>query len=131
VQPQNKEGQERVAKELSELDDLAKAKENEDKDKASKQEKPSKSRLALRPNIAPVFYGSLKGGSAVDPQFSDNTAKGETTMAYGLDLAYAVSERVKLRTGIGQVNMSYNNHNVAFKSSPQAMDLQAVHGNAV
>lgn len=81
------------------------------------------SKIAIRPNVAPIYYSSMNGGSAVDPKFADNKAQGEVTMSYGIDISYAVSDRIRIRSGINKVNMSYNTKGIAFTSSSQASSL--------
>lgn len=110
------------------FDDIAKnEKETADEKQVSKTEKK---RLSLRPNIAPVYYSSLSGGSAIDPKFSDNSAQGEVTMAYGIDVSYAVSDRLKVRSGISKVNMNYKTMGIAFTSSTQTHNLKGLSYNS-
>ncbi len=92
-------------------------------------EQDNSGRLSIRPNVAPIFYGSLDGGSAVDPKFANNSVQSEVTMAYGIDVAYAVSKRFKVRAGVSRVNMSYSTQDIAFSSAPQAATLMGVKHN--
>lgn len=106
------------------------AKNPDQTDKTIKEENGKGTKFALRPNISPIYYNSLSGGSAIDPKFSNNKAEGEVTMSYGIDVSYAISKRVKIRSGISKVNMSYNTKNIAFTSSPQAKSLNGFRKNA-
>lgn len=105
-------------------DDIAK---NEDEDNLNlKQTHEGQKRLALRPNIAPIYYNSLTGGSALDPGFSDNKSEGEVTMSFGVDVAYAVSERFKIRSGINKINMSYNTMGIAYTVNTQSRNIKGL-----
>ncbi|HLS29911.1 MAG TPA: hypothetical protein VK021_03570 [Flavobacteriaceae bacterium] len=86
-------------------------------------------RFAIRPNVAPIYYNSMKGGSAVDPSFAGNKSEGEVTMSYGIDVSYAVSKRVKVRTGVSKVNMSYNTPDIAYIASSGSQGLKSVRNN--
>lgn len=104
------------------FDEIAKNQKEDSDDEAEKL----KNRFSIRPNIAPIYYNSMTGGSATDPKFANNKTTGDYTMAAGIDFAYAVSKRLKVRTGIGMVNVSYNTHDIAFTSSASAVALQGI-----
>lgn len=80
-------------------------------------------RFSITPTAGAVYYDNLGSGSAIDAQFSNNRGSGEVSMAYGINLAYQVSEKIKIRTGISKVNLSHNTQDVSFAS--------AVNSNAV
>ncbi len=109
--------------EQSLLEEIAKSTEKEE------TKEKIQNRMAITPNVAPVYYNSLSGGSAVDPILSDNKSSGEVTMAYGIGFSYAVNEKIKVRTGISKINMSYNTADVAFTSSAQGKSLKGVENN--
>src|SRR5699024_2296471 len=85
--------------------------------------------LRLRPNLAPIYYNSMSGGSPIDPKFANNSSECEVTMAYGINVAYVVSDRLQIRSGISRVNMSYNTQDIAFASTVQASSLQGLTSN--
>ena len=104
--------------------------ELENPNKSEKTTEKLKNRMAITPNISPIYYNSLKGGSAVDPMLSGNKAEGEITMAYGIDFSYAVSKKLKVRTGVSKINMSYNTSDIVFTSaSSQGKTLKGVENN--
>lgn len=112
-------------KKKSLLDEIAKVEEN----KEEKTTKKLKNRWAINPNFSPIYYSSLSGGSAVDPILSDHKTEGEITMSYGIDFSYAVNEKLKVRTGISKINMSYHTADVAFSASSQGKTLKGVENN--
>ncbi len=107
----------RIAQEKSEL----KIQNKSATDKAGK--------IAIRPNIGAIYYSSMDGGSAIDSRFSDNSSQGEVTLAYGVNLSYSISNRLKIRSGINKVNMSYSTQGIAFTSSLQAVELSGLSHN--
>lgn len=110
-------------KEPNALEEIAEQ-ENNTAEENNKENKP-KNRFSLRPHIAPIYYGSISSGSAIDPEFKNNNNRGETTLAYGIDIAYALSDRVKIRTGISRVKMAYETKDVGYTAAPQ-MEALAV-----
>ncbi|WP_121666017.1 hypothetical protein [Mesonia aquimarina] len=103
-------------------------------EEATKEEqKTSEEKLtkwAVKPNVSPIYYGSLSGGNTIDSQFNNNSSSGEVTMAYGVNFAYALSEKINIRSGVSRVNMSYNTNDIVFTSSVSAMNLQGLRKNS-
>jgi len=69
-------------------------------------------RWAISPNIAPVYYNSFGNGSQFHDQFVNNKKTGETNTSYGITVGYAINKDFRIRTGIHQVNLSYDTDNV-------------------
>lgn len=91
--------------ELDRLEELLK-KENTTNSKSN--------RWQLSSNVAPIFMGSLSSGSALGNQFANNQRNYETTMSYGVGFQYALNDKLILRTGINNVQLSYNTQDVLF-----------------
>ena len=103
----------------------------ENNDEKEDDETESFARWNIRPNVSPVYYGNLNdSGSPIDPQFSNNNASGEVSMAYGVNFAYAVSKKLKVRTGVSRVKLNYSTNDVAFTSSVEPVSLSGVNSNA-
>ncbi len=62
---------------------------------------------------APVFYGDF-GGSGIDPQFSDNSKSRNANLSYGVQVSYAVNDKLKIRSGVSNVDLSYSTNDIAF-----------------
>ena len=56
----------------------------------------------VTPNFGPVYYNSLGGGSAIDPAFADNSQSGEVNFSYGVQVSYAINDRLSLAHWIEQ-----------------------------
>lgn len=72
------------------------------------------SRWSGGPNVAPVYFNAMGEGSPIDPGFSPNAKSGSTTMSYGLSIAYAVTKKLRVRSGIHKTEYGYNTNNVGF-----------------
>ena len=62
---------------------------------------------------APVFYSDF-GGSGIDPQFNDNSKTRNANLSYGVQVSYAINDKLKIRSGISNVDLSYNTNDIAF-----------------
>src|SRR5680860_1265357 len=70
-------------------------------------EEPS-SRWSAGPNVAPVYFNAMGEGSPIDPGFSPNAKSGSTNLSYGVSIAYAVTEKLSVRSGIHKAEYGYN-----------------------
>lgn len=80
----------------------------------------------VSPFLAPVFYGGFGSQNAIDASLAQNESNSETTMTYGLNFSFKVSDRIKIRSGIGQISMAYNTNNIAFMTSVKPNSLANV-----
>ena len=77
---------------------------------------------------APVFYGDF-GGSGLDPTFSDNAKSSDVNFSYGVQVSYAVNPKLKVRTGVSNVDLSYNTDGIAFVATPNARRITGINYN--
>lgn len=80
----------------------------------------------VTPNFGPVFYNSLSGGSAIDPVFADNAQNGEVNFSYGVQVSYAINDRLSLRSGVSNVDLGYTTGGVELATGPVAIALSTV-----
>ncbi|WBL25623.1 hypothetical protein [Zunongwangia sp. HGR-M22] len=80
-------------------------------------------KISIAPFAAPVYYDNLGSGSAIDPNFAGNQTNSEVTMSYGIKLAYAISEKVKIRSGINKVNMNYKTRDIVYNYAMASNNL--------
>lgn len=100
-----------VSKETNLLEELLKEKEagkNEDE----KEEKRSK--WAISTNASPVYFNSLAQGSSIDQQFDSNSKNYATTLSLGIAGSYVINNKLSLKTGVNNINISYNTNDVLF-----------------
>ena len=76
----------------------------------AKEVKTLKNRWSLNPQVAPVFSNAMTNTSSLGSNFSSEG--NAVNMAYGVNLAYKLTEKLKLRTGVNQVNLSYVTNDV-------------------
>ena len=80
------------------------------KDKTNKKEKVN--RWQINTSVAPVYYNSLTDGSPLDSQFETNQKEYNTSQSFGVGINYALSKKVKVRTGINTVVVNYDTNDV-------------------
>ncbi|AFL80829.1 hypothetical protein Aeqsu_1336 [Aequorivita sublithincola DSM 14238] len=90
-----------------------------------KKQKPEQ-RWNVAPNVAPVYYSNLGNGSSIDPSFADNPQKGDVNMSYGVQVSYALSNRLSVRTGVNNVDLSYSTSGIEVGTGPVAVALSSV-----
>ena len=82
---------------------------NEDLDE---KEEEIVNRWSVNANAAPVYYNTLGKGSHIHDQFIDNPKNGEVNTSYGINVGYALNDKLKVRSGINKLNLSYDTANV-------------------
>jgi len=80
----------------------------------------------VTPNFGPVYYSSLNGGSSIDPAFSDNSQSGDVNFSYGVQVSYAINDRLSLRSGVSNVDLGYTTGDVELATGPVAVALSSI-----
>ncbi len=80
-------------------------------------------RFSITPTAAAVYFDNFGSGNLLDDQFSNKEGGGEISMSYGVNLAYQLSEKFKLRSGISKVNLAYTTRAVDYAT---ALNSQAI-----
>lgn len=75
--------------------------------------KESQGKFKLSTRVAPVYFKNFGKGNAVDNNFSSKAA-GEVTFSYGLSVAYGVSDKLNIRSGINKVDLAYSTREVSY-----------------
>ncbi len=98
------------------------------KDEESQLSEKSSASKKLRVSTmaAPIYYNNMGSGNAIDQRFANNENSSEITLSYGINFAYQISEKIKIRTGISKVDMSYNTNNVAFTATVNPVALSGI-----
>ncbi len=106
--------------EQEKLDDNSKGKsifeEIENQEEKSVTEK-SVRKWSAGPSIAPVYFNAIGEGSPVHSIFAPNAKSGNVNLSYGLSVAYEVSSKLKIRSGIHRVDYGYDTNDIEFSSS--------------
>ena len=69
------------------------------------------------PSIAPVYFNGMGEGSPINSILASNSKTGSVTMSYGITVAYEISKKLSLRSGIHKVDYGYDTNDVSFTSS--------------
>ena len=114
-----------MAPKKSIFDAIAETQEEENLQQQKTKQKPEH-RWNIAPNVAPVYYSSLGNGSSIDPSFADNPQKGDVNMSYGIQVSYALSNRLSVRTGLNSVALGYSTSGIEVGTGPVAVALRSV-----
>ncbi len=86
-------------------------------------------KLRVSTSAAPIYYNQFGSGNTIDNQFENNQGSSEITISYGLNFAYQISERIRIRSGISKVDLSYNTKNIAFTAAVNPSALSGINYN--
>lgn len=78
------------------------------------------SKWSAGPSVAPVYFNAIGQGSPVHSIFVENSKSGDVSLSYGLSVAYEISKKLSVRSGIHKVDFGYNTNDVEFSSSVEA-----------
>lgn len=113
----NENGSQTEEHQKSLLEVAAQQEEDEIFEKEEKTELASHTNWQIRPFAAPIYYGGFGSQNAIDPSLAQNKSESEMTMSYGVNFSYKISDRLKIRSGVAQVSMAYNTHDIAFATA--------------
>lgn len=112
--------QETIIASVEDLEEVAKSEDME------KDIKPVLSkRLSITTKAGALYFDNLSGGSGLDEQFANNNSNSEITTSYGINFGYQLSEKIKIRTGISQINLVNKTQDVAYASLMNSKALNA------
>ena len=100
----------------SEKNDLANIASANIAEKEVKEKETAGKRFSVTPTAAAIYFDTGKG-NALDNQFAGTNGSGEISMSYGINLAYQISDKIKVRSGVNSVNLNYNTRNVDYASA--------------
>ena len=98
----------------------------ESKEAVANNTTPQESLWEIAPNIAPVYYNTLSQGSSIDASFADNSQSGDLNISYGIGVRYALSDRLKIRSGISNVALSYSTGGIELGDGPVSLALKTI-----
>ena len=107
-------------------DAIEEQKQLESKEAVANNTNPQENLWEIAPNIAPVYYNTLSQGSSIDASFADNSQSGDVNISYGLGVRYALSDRLKIRSGISNVALSYSTGGIELGDGPVSLALKTI-----
>ena len=89
------------------------------KEKESKSiTEPKLNRWQVSTNIAPIYFSSITNGSPLDDKLANNDKTySANNQSYGLGLNYAISKKLKIRTGVNILNVNYSTNGIVYYQS--------------
>lgn len=100
---------------------------NEKEKQTSKERKLN--RWQLTSNVAPIYFSSTSNGSPLDSKFKNNSKEYKTNISYGVGVNYAVTNKLKIRTGVNALSIDYNTNDVVFYQNQNARGIEHVTTN--
>ena len=113
-----------VAEESTEEEELEESGKKSIFDEIKKQEEEkealaevSSAKWSVGPSIAPVYFNSFGEGSPIHSNFVSNSKSGNVNLSYGVGVAYEISDKLSVRSGLHRVDYGYNTDDITFSSS--------------
>jgi hypothetical protein len=78
---------------------------------------PRKGKWSAGPSVAPVYFNGMGEGSPINSILASNAKTGSVTLSYGITVAYEISKKLSVRSGIHKVDYGYDTNDVSFTSS--------------
>ena len=113
------------SEEINALAEIAAKKEGSKEDLSSTEEPKSKN-IRLSTFAAPVFYKNIGSGNELADQFYNKSTSSEVTFSYGMKVAYQLSEKLRIRTGISRINISNTIQDISYSPAASAVALENV-----
>lgn len=104
------------------LEELLKEKEN----KEVTANEPKLNRWQIASSVAPIYFSSTTNGSPLDSRFASNKKEYKPTVAYGVGVAYALTQKLSVRSGVSTVKLEYSTNDLVFSQTQNARQLQNV-----
>ena len=114
------------AEKQSIFDAIKEQEQLESKEAVANNTTPQENLWEIAPNIAPVYYNTLSQGSSIDASFADNSQSGDVNISYGIGVRYALSDRLKIRSGISNVALSYSTSGIELGDGPVSLALKTI-----
>ncbi|WP_324720251.1 hypothetical protein [Salinimicrobium sp. HB62] len=74
-----------------------------------------KSNFEVSTHATPIYYGKIGRSNPLDVGF-DEDRKAEVTYSYGVSVAMNISDKIKIRSGVNRVDLSYSTSGIGYQS---------------
>lgn len=81
-------------------------------DKEITKKEITESKFSVATIFAPIYFNSFGEGSGVDAQFKNNSSYGNTSYSYGVKVAYALTNKFSLQSGVNLINLGLTTNNI-------------------
>ncbi len=72
----------------------------------------TESKITVATIFAPIYFNSFGGGSGIDSQFKNNPTSGNLSYSYGVKVAYQLTNKFSLQSGVNLVSLGLTTNNV-------------------
>ncbi len=72
----------------------------------------TESKFTVATIFAPIYFSSFGDGSGIDAQFKDNPSSGNSSFSYGVKVAYQLSNKFSLQSGVNLINLGLTTNNI-------------------
>jgi len=81
-------------------------------DKEISKKEITESKFSVATIFAPIYFNSFGDGSGVDAQFKDNSTSGNSSYSYGVKVAYQLTNKFSLQSGVNLINLGLTTNNI-------------------
>jgi len=81
-------------------------------DKEVSKKEIAENKFTVATIFAPIYFSSFGDGSGIDAQFKDNTSPGSSSFSYGVKVAYQLSNKFSLQSGVNLINLGLTTNNI-------------------
>ncbi|KOS07134.1 hypothetical protein AM493_14615 [Flavobacterium akiainvivens] len=117
LQPSTENTNDSLQEPENELEKLQRKLQEEKEGLADNTKPGDTNKWNVKPQMGPLLYSSLSNGSPIDGQFANSSKSFDNQMSYGVGVNYAVSNKLRIRSGVNTVNLSYATQDIQFYAS--------------
>ncbi|MHB1106740.1 MAG: outer membrane beta-barrel protein [Lutibacter sp.] len=81
-------------------------------DKEVSKKEIAESKFTVATIFAPIYFSSFGDGSGIDVQFKDNPSSGSSSFSYGVKVAYQLTNKFSLQSGVNLINLGLTTNNI-------------------
>ena len=81
-------------------------------DKEVTKREIAESKFTVATIFAPIYFSSFGDGSGIDAQFKDNPSSGNSSFSYGVKVAYQLTNKFSLQSGVNLINLGLTTNNI-------------------
>lgn len=81
-------------------------------DKKVSKKEITESKFTVATIFAPIYFSTFGDGSGIDEQFKDNYSSGNSSFSYGVKIAYQLTNKFSLQSGVNLINLGLTTNNI-------------------
>ena len=74
--------------------------------------KSMRNKWSIGTTVAPVYYNTLRSGSPISEELSNNSKSSDNALSVGLKLNYQINRKFNVQSGVNKVELAYTTSNV-------------------